>query len=139
MAKSQNVKRVTQRSKKKHVIKKRRRSAKKPNKFQIAMKKLKQMNSNQQRQVLSMANTTFIKQMCAQVKKLRHAPLSTALKKRMKQQKKNLNKLVLPRTSIHVKRKMLTQRGGFLPLLISALPAVGAMLGNIISGAKRRH
>ena len=96
------------------------------------------MNGNQQRQALMMANDAFICQLCAQVKKLRHQPLSAPVKKRMQKQKKNLQKFVLQKTSANVRRKMLTQRGGFLPMLLSALSAVGAMLGNIIAGTKRR-
>ena len=107
-------------------------------KFNRVMKRLKQMNSNQQRQALTMANDAFIRQLSNQVKKLRHINLNAPLRKKVQRQKKKLQKLVLPKTSIRTKRKMLTQRGGFLPLLISALPAVGAMVGNIIAGTKRR-
>ena len=107
-------------------------------KFNRVMKRLKQMNSNQQRQAIMMANDAFIRQLSNQAKKLRHINLNAPLRKRVHRQKKKLQKLVLPKTSIRTKRKMLSQRGGFLPLLISALPVVGAMLGNIISGAKRR-
>ena len=110
----------------------------KGNKFNLVMKRLKGMKLGQQRQALQMSNDVFIRQMCAQVKKLRHASLPGTLKKRMQRQKKNLRKFVLPRTSVRVKRKMLTQRGGLLPLLVAALPAVGAMVGNIIAGTRRR-
>lgn len=134
MVKKRSNKRSTRRVKRR--VKKR--GMQNKSKFHIAIQKLKQMNLKQQRQALMMSNDTFIRQLCAKVKKLRHQPMSASLKKRMQKQKKKLQKFVLPKTSATMRRKMLTQRGGFLPLLISALPAVGALVGNIIAGARRR-
>lgn len=84
-----------------------------------------------------MSNDAFIRQLCTHIKKMRHASLPSPLKKRMQKQRKNLQKFIRARTSATVKRKMLSQRGGFLPLLIAALPALGAMVGNVIGGARR--
>ena len=107
-------------------------------KFNRVMKRLKQMNSNQQRQALTMANDAFIRQLSNQVKKLRHINLNAPLRTRVQSQKKKLQKLVLPKTSIRTKCKKLTQRGVFLPLLVPPLRDVGAMARNIIAGSKRR-
>lgn len=135
MSKAHRTKRVSRRSKE---SKKQRHGKGKVNKFFLALKRLKGMKSNQQREALKMSNNAFIRQMCAHVKKLRHASVPAKLKKRMLHQKKNLRKLILPTTSMQVKRKMLTQRGGFLPLIMAALPVLGSMVGNIISAARSR-
>ena len=114
------------------------RVSKQSSKFFAALSKLKRMKSVDQREALRQSNDAFIRQLCTHIKKLRHANLSPSLKKRVMRQKKNLRKLILPKTSIRMKRKMLAQRGGFVPLLLAALPAVGAMVGNIIAGAGQR-
>ena len=59
----------------------------------------------------------------------------------MKKHRKHLQKLVHKNTSISTKRKMLSQRGGiaFLPLIMAALPAIGSLIGNAISRARRRR
>ena len=128
---------------KKRVRRRSRRSTKKSkgtsNKLMIALKKLKRMRPHHQREAVKMSNDAFIRQLCTHVKKMRHVSVPATLKKRLHRQRKNLQKFVRSKTSTSVKRKMLTQRGGFLPLLIAALPAVGAMVGNIISGVSRRR
>lgn len=109
-------------------------------KFFLALNRLKRLKSGQQREALQHANDAFIRQMCTQVKKLRHTTLPLALAKRMQRQKKILNKFVLPKTSTRVKRKILTQRGGaILPLLLTALPAIGSMVGNLLGGMRKRR
>ena len=104
----------------------------------IALQKLKRMKPHHQREALKMSNNAFIHQLCAQVKQMRNETFPHALTKRIQRQKKNLQKFVRVKTSTTAKRNMLTQRGGFLPLLIAALPAMGAMIGNIIGRARRR-
>ena len=136
MAKKQQSKRATPR-KRNSKQRPKKRGTNKISKFDIALKKLKGMKLNQQREALKMSNDAFIRQMCTHVKRLRHAPMSLALQKRMQKQRKNLQKLVRPKTSIRIKRGMLTQRGGFLPLLMAALPAIGSLVGNIFSHAQR--
>ena len=109
---------------------------KKPTKFHIALTKLRKLNRAQQIQAMKMSNDAFIRQFSNHIKRLRHAPLSPAMKKRLQRQQKKLRKLVNARTSLQVKRKMLTQRGGFLPLLFAALPAIGSMVGSIIQSSR---
>lgn len=125
------------RSQKRRSKKTKRRTTKKPTKFNVALSKLKRMKQAQQVQAVRMSNNAFIRQLSNHVKHLRYAPLSPALKKKLQRQKTKLRKLVNARTSTQVRRKMLTQRGGFLPLLLAALPAVGSLVGNIISGSMR--
>ena len=104
----------------------------------IALQKLKRMKPHHQREALKMSNDAFIRQLCMEVKRMRNKPFPPSLTTRMQKQRKNLQKFVRVKMSTTAKRKMLTQRGGFLPLLMAALPAVGAMIGNIIGRARRR-
>ncbi len=120
------------------------RRTKKSNRFHLALMKLKRMKDGQRRKALSMANDAFIRQMCTYVRRLRYARLSPAVQKKIQRQKEKLRKLIMPKTSLPVKRKMLSQRGGFLPAMLAAaipaaLPAIGSMVGNIIAGVRRRR
>ena len=111
---------------------KRTRSSKKATqtKFANALRKLSSLRSSQRTQALKLANDSFIRQFCNNVKKLRKVPLSPSLQKRFRKQSKNLRKLVNAKTSVRVKRDMLTQRGGFLPFLIPLLTSVaGSIIG----------
>lgn len=99
--------------------------------FKTALRRLYSLRPVQRVEAMKMANTKFIRQFCHSVKKLRHARLSPALRKRLGRQSKRLKKLVSNTTSNNTKRKMLTQRGGgilalLLPTLISAVASAGA-------------
>jgi hypothetical protein len=83
---------------------------------------------------MSIANNKFIRDFSAQVKKLRtRKDIPTAIRKKLKRHSLRLRKLANKRTSVAAKRKILSQRGGFLPLLLAALPAVGSIIGGVIS------
>ena len=132
---------MARRQTKKRATRKRKRVYRKPakeSKLMVAFQKLKRMKPHHQREAIKMCNANFIQQLCTQVKKMRNKPLPSKIARRMKTQKKNLQKFIRVKTSTNTRRKMLSQRGGFLPLLIAALPAVGAMVGNIIGRARRR-
>ena len=104
------------------------------NKFNVTLKRLKSLRPNHRRQAIEIANDKFIRHFINQVKKLRRANnLRPALKARLKRNATKLRKLTNKRGSLKIKRKMLTQRGGFLPLLLAALPAIGSIAGGIIS------
>ena len=107
-------------------------------KMVCALKKLKRMPPHHRREAMRVSSDNFIHELCGQVKMLRNATLPHPLKKKIKKKRKELQKFVHPETTTETKRKMLRQRGGFLPLLLAALPAVGAMFGNLIRGARRR-
>ena len=115
------------------------RKSNKSNRVIIALQKLKRMRPNHQREAIKLSNDTFIRALCSDIKKLRNKPIPPSLKARLKKQRKHLQKFVRKNTSITAKRKMLSQRGGFLPLVIAALPAIGAMIGNAISRARSRR
>ena len=125
---------MARRRTKKHVSRK----PAKESKLMVACRKLKRMKPHHQREAIKMCNAAFIRQLCSQVKKMRNKSLPSHIARRMKRQRKNLQKFIRVKTSNDTRRKMLSQRGGFLPLLIAALPAVGAMVGNIIGRARGR-
>jgi len=116
---------------------KKKRGGKKPrnNKksFVNALRKLSKLQPTQRVTVMKMANDKFVRQFCQKVKTLRHARLPPKTQQLLKRRGKNLRKLVSPKTSIKVKRRMLSQRGGFLgaliaPLIGLATSAIGAAL-----------
>ena len=102
-------------------------------KFTQAFQRLRKLNKNDQLIAMGVSNNAFIRQFCNQVKKLRSAPVSAKLRKRLQQQGKALRKLIDAKTAIHSKRMMLSQRGGIFPLLMAALPALGSVVGSIIN------
>lgn len=102
------------------------------NKFLATFKRLRKLRPHHRRQAIGLANNRFIQQFVSQVKKLRRAKLRPSLRKRLARQSKMLRSLTNSKTSVKKKRKML-QRGGFLPLLLAALPAIGSIAGGILS------
>ena len=102
-------------------------------KFAFTLKSLRKLSPSQRRHAMKIANTKFIRHLSSQVKKLKRARLSGKLRRRIQSHSKDLRKLSNVKTPITVKRKVLTQRGGFLPLLLAALPALGSIIGGVIS------
>lgn len=103
-------------------------------KFGVTLARLKKLKAAQRRQAIQIANDKFIRDFIAQIKKLRNAKsLRATLKKRLRRHTKKLRKITNNKTSLKEKRKLLAQRGGFLPLLLAALPALGSIVGGVIS------
>ena len=102
-------------------------------KFISTLHRLKKLRPRQRNQAIQLANNKFIRDFVSGVKQLRNARLKPSMRTRLKRQAKNLRKFVNSKTSIGTKRKMLVQRGGFAPLLLAALPALGSILGGVIS------
>ena len=129
---------VKRRNTKRRVISKRRtkksrkRNSKKSS-FQVVLQKIKKLKPTQRVQAMKLANSKFINDMSRQVAMLKHVHVSPNIEKRLKRQSKNLNKFINRKTTVATKRRMLTQRGGFLPLLLAALPAIGSIVGGIIN------
>ena len=97
--------------------------------FSQALKRLKKLKSNEQRKALSMANDTFIRHLCKELKMLRHAKLTTKKRRALQKHKKNLRHLVNNRTTMTKRRQILTQKGGgILKGILSAIPLVGTVL-----------
>ena len=101
--------------------------------FHRALHRLKKLKPAHQSQAIGMANNAFIRQMCAHVKKLRYNKKVTPKSaQRLKRHRTKLRQLVSARTSIDKKRKLLSQRGGFLPALLPLLiSTVGPLVGRI--------
>jgi hypothetical protein len=60
-------------------------------------------------------------------------------KRKLAKHKSKLRKIVDKRTGIEAKRKLLSQSGGFLPLLLSPIIGlVGSLIGDAIAGAVNR-
>ena len=102
-------------------------------KFRSVIKQLKHLKPPQRVKAMKVANNKFIKHMCGEVRRLQYKPLPTPIQNRMKQNARKIRKLINRKTSMLAKRRMLTQRGGFLPLLLGALaaPIVGPLVGRV--------
>lgn len=106
-------------------------------KFIHALKKLKQLKPLHRTQAMRMANNTFIRRMCSEIRKVRYKDISPKKAKPLKRYRKTLQKLSNNKTSLVTKRKLLSQRGGFLGALIPTLlggivaPAIGKLVGSL--------
>ena len=106
--------------------------------FRRALYRLKRLKPKHQCQAIGMANDAFIRQMCTHVKKLRYNK-KVKLAPRLKRHKGKLRQLVSARTSISKKRKILGQRGGFLPALLPLLVStVGPLVGSIAKAVTKK-
>ena len=68
-----------------------------------------------------MANNGFIRQMCTHIKKLRYKKLKGKQVKVLKRHAHKLKTLANPKVSLAKKRQLLSQRGGFLPMIAPLL------------------
>ena len=84
---------------------------------------------------MKLANNQFIRKFCTHIKKLRHAKLNKSQRKVLQANKATLRKLANGKVSLKSKRKMLSQRGGFLPALIPLIASVAAPAIQGIVGA----
>ena len=100
-------------------------------KFRLALLQLKRLKPHHQCEAMKMANNGFIRQMCTHVKKLRRAKLNGKQIKSLKRHRNKLRTLANANVSLTRKRKLLSQRGGFLPFLI---PLLGSIVGPAIKG-----
>ena len=132
------AKRTSRKNTKRQRVSKRRTTS--SSKFRRAVMRLRSLKRNQQSQAIGMANDSFIRQMCSQIKKLRYKKLKGRNTKALKRHSKTLRKLVNSKTSISSKRKILSQRGGIFPLLTPILmaaagPALGGLAGAVANKA----
>ena len=108
--------------------------------FRRALHRLRKLKPTHQSKAIGMANNAFIRQMCSHVKKLRYnKKVASKSAKRLKRHRTKLRQLVSARTSIDKKRKLLSQRGGFLPALLPLLlSAVGPIVGGITKAVTKK-
>lgn len=134
MVKRRSTVKKRMRKQRRHVAKKRTSVNRKHAHFKIVLLKLKKLKAPQRVKALRMSNATFIRELCQHVRKLRHARLSPAFAKKLKRHSKVLRKLIHKKSSINVKRKLLTQRGGGI-----LLPLIGALIPSIAAGLFGRN
>ena len=99
-------------------------------KFEAAIQKIRKMTPTLQVQAMRAANDKFIRCMCGAVRKLKNKRLSPKVTAGMKRNSKKIRKLINPKTSMSVKRNMLSRKGGFLPLLLAGL--AGSTLSGLL-------
>jgi hypothetical protein len=95
------------------------------------LKRLKQMPNKKQRKFLKSCSKDFICCMCECVKNILKGkvPLKSSQLKSLARRKQSLRSLVLKKTPIGIKKKIL-QKGGFLgALLTPILSLLGGLLG----------
>ena len=123
------------------------RSGKKPvrvnRKFHEAIKRLRGMKAKTRNKAIAGASNQFIKDFSNAVQKIRKRPdlVTVKHKKNLRRHRKKLRLLVNSRTPIHIKRRILTQKGGFVissilvPLIAAAIGAAGSVAGSAVGAA----
>ena len=102
-----------------------RRSQKMPKSLSKALQRLTKLSPANQHEAIRMSNNKFIRQFCAQVKKLKHTKLSPQGKKIVRRHKRTLRTLTSPHTSMSKRRRILSQAGsGKLKDMIKLFPPV---------------
>lgn len=95
------------------------------------LQKLKSLPKAHKCEAMKLANDQFIRKFCTHVKKLRHVPLRSSQRKILASNRAALKKLVNNKVSLKSKRRILSQRGGFLPALI---PLIASVAGPALQG-----
>ena len=101
------------------------------------LKSLENISSYRRKRLLKSASESNI----LALKEVAHNLLQGKLKvpevKKLKRHKHSIRKLVKKNSSLKSKRKLLIQKGGFLPLMITPLlSAIGSVTGKVIYEAK---
>lgn len=97
--------------------------------FSQAVKRLKKLKVKEQRQAIAMANDTFIRHLCRELKMLRHIKLTPKKRQALQKHRKKLQRLINSRTAMSKRRHILTQKGGgLLKSILSAIPIVGSVV-----------
>ena len=99
-------------------------------KFYEAIKKLHRLKGSQQKAAVSGASNEFINDISKTLRRLKCAPnlVSSKFKRRIGKQRSKFKRLSQANTTLKAKRRILTQKGGFLPLLI---PLLGTVISSI--------
>lgn len=93
---------------------------------------LKNSNSKLRKTILKFSDSELIKTLCEIcLNTLKgNANISEKYINRIKGYKQHIRKLALPKISLKTKRKLLVQKGGFLPILLSAI--LSGVIGQLI-------
>ena len=112
-------------------------------KFHEAIKRLHRMKPKSRNAAIAGSSNQFIRDFSNVMQKIRKHPqlVSAKHKNKLRRHKRKLRQIVNSRTPIHVKRRLLTQKGGFIissilvPLIAAAIGAVGSVAGSAVGAA----
>ena len=84
------------------------------------------MNTKDRTEAIRYSNDQFIRDFCAEIRRLKYKKLEPKQLYTVKKYKTTLRRLSNPRISVAMKRKTLTQKGGFIGAILSSLvvPAI---------------
>ena len=99
----------------------------------VILKALFHLNDKQRKALLQKADSKLVRHICecALNVLIGNVPLEKSEKSRLRKHAKILRKLATPCVSLSKKKKIIVQRGGFLPALLA--PIIGTLLASIIS------
>lgn len=94
---------------------------------------LKNCNSQIRKSILKLTHPELIKTLCEICENTLcgNIELSNDIKKKLKAYKNHIRKVTQKKVNLKTKRKILIQKGGFLPILLSAL--LSGVIGNLIA------
>jgi len=104
------------------------------------LKHLSKLSERQKKNYIKTADKSLVQSICECCINILNGqvPLTASQKARLKRNKRSLRSLILSKTAIGKKRKIL-QKGGFLSAILSAaLPIVGSLIAGAISRSRRR-
>lgn len=115
--------------------------------FHAAIKRLHRMKPKQRGRVIAGASNQFIRDFSNAMKKIRTRPnlVNARHTKTLQRHRRKLRKLVHSKTPIHVKRRLLTQKGGFLissilvPIISAAIGLAGTVAGSAAGAAVMKN
>ena len=96
--------------------------------FNYELQRLRKLSSHERCAALRCASNSFVKKYCLFVKKMQTAKVSPKLRKEMQRHKKQLRLLTKRGISIAKKRRLLSQKGGWL---LPPIPGMGLL--NMVS------
>ena len=94
--------------------------------FKRAISTLCKMNAKDRSEAIRYSNDQFIRDFCAEIRRLKYKKLEPKQLNTVKKHKTTLRRLSNPRISVAMKRKTLTQKGGIIGAILSSLviPAI---------------
>ena len=105
--------------------------------FKNAMKRLRRMKAAKQRAAAVDASNAFIRDISHFMSQIRKRPdlVNASHRRTLKRLSRQLRKLVHAKTPLHIKRSILSQKGGIIPALIPIITAIIGTVGAIGGGA----
>lgn len=97
--------------------------------------------SKQFKALLSNADKETVRCLCECIQNvlMGNIPLSDSKTKKLKTHRTTLRRIIDKRTRLKEKRKLLSQTGGFLPLLLAPIVGLaGSLIGDAIAGVIRK-